>query len=408
MAHRAKALRAIITSARPARCIRLAPSITFIDPSAASLDPDRTSEANLALWIPSDLYVCGRHRLLSRQVDRRLVVLEIKAAIHFDVGPDALHHLEPDVVQRGSVLDGWRARAGRRRRDSLCDDKVLRRLLVARVHLDPLVAAQVIRHPRLAALVFAANPVSEELSVVGVTLLLGALKVHETPAVAGGNRRIRPSHFHTRVKLGRAGNVREVQARPPRSAPRSIDRRYVVVHLAIRVEREPVAHERQTIRKVECAKSRAGIVPAELDVWLRRRNAEEAFQEGMQSDRNVSLASPDNRALKAKLEIISGAKADLFHVHPGSSRVDGIDRIGICGIGRVGYEIVTMQAAYQKLVTEGARNARKQRDAKRLHPINLKSVDVLGVVEVCKRCALSRPEPLVLLAERDLVIQDMR
>ena len=78
-----------------------------------------------------------------------------KVALHLDVLAKALDGLDVEVVQRGAA-----------------GDEVLARLLIAHRELHPFVAAQVIGDPGLAALVFAANPVAEELALVGVALPL--------------------------------------------------------------------------------------------------------------------------------------------------------------------------------------------------------------------------------------------
>src|SRR6202048_2838208 len=108
----------------------------------------------------------------------------------------------------------------------------------------------------------------------------------------------------------------------------------------------------------------------------------------MQRDGRVSFAAPDHRALESKFKVIRRAEADLLHVHPRSAGSDGIDRIGFGRIQRVGDEIVAVETPYQELVTEGTRNARKQRHPKWLHAVDLESVNVLGVVGVSERPAL--------------------
>src|SRR5258708_2593904 len=102
MAQNANTLSATITSARPARCMRFAPSITFINLSTPSHRLSRTSVADLALRIPGELNVGSGHRLLARQVNGRLVLFHIKTPIHLQIGPDALDHLDPYVIQRRS------------------------------------------------------------------------------------------------------------------------------------------------------------------------------------------------------------------------------------------------------------------------------------------------------------------
>ena len=58
--------------------------------------------------------------------------------------------------------------------------------------------------------------------------------------------------------------MREINSRTHGGAARSIDRRDVVVHLRVAVERKPIAEERQPPGEVESAKTRAGIARVSL------------------------------------------------------------------------------------------------------------------------------------------------
>jgi len=100
-------------------------------------------------------------------------VLICETAIDFKIFANALHHLEVDIVEGGSIFDGTVDRGGG------SFNKVLRSLLIARAHLNPLVPAEMIREPCLAALVFPANSIAEELAIVGIALPLNTFKVHE-------------------------------------------------------------------------------------------------------------------------------------------------------------------------------------------------------------------------------------
>lgn len=61
-------------------------------------------ESQLAVGIPGELDVRGRYVLLARQVDGSLVMFQSKAAIHLEIRSDALHRLEPEIIQRRTVL----------------------------------------------------------------------------------------------------------------------------------------------------------------------------------------------------------------------------------------------------------------------------------------------------------------
>src|SRR5580698_10020799 len=74
---------------------------------------------------------------------------------------------------------------------------------------------------------------------------------------------------------------------------------------------------------------------------------------------------------------------------------------GIVGKG------MPLQAAHEKVIAEGACEPRKQWNAQRLDAVDLKIVDVFGVVAPQHRCALVWTQPVIALAEGDLVPQQM-
>ena len=103
----------------------------------------------------------------------------------------------------------------------------------------------------------------------------------------------------------------------------------------------------------------------------------------------MPLATPDDSSFKSKLDVGGRLEIDLLHVHP------GIVRIGM-----------PLQTADKKIVAERARQTRKQRDIKRLRAVNLKGIDVLGVVAVHEGATNRGSKPVVALAERYFVVQD--
>ena len=108
----------------------------------------------------------------------------------------------------------------------------------------------------------------------------------------------------------------------------------------------------------------------------------------MQVDGLVALAAPDHGALEAELEVLGGPEADLLDVHP-----------GIVGIG------VAFEGADQKLIAEGAGENGEQRNVQRLSAVDAEGVDIFRVVGVGHPAAQSGAEPVVLLAEGDLVVE---
>ena len=96
---------------------------------------------------------CG-YCLLAGKVDWGLPMFVGKVTVDLEVLANALDDLKVDVVQGGAA-----------------GDEVLGGFLISRVHLEPFVTAEVVGDPGLAAFVLAADPVAEELAVVGVALL---------------------------------------------------------------------------------------------------------------------------------------------------------------------------------------------------------------------------------------------
>jgi len=130
-------------------------------------------EADFPIWEPGELNIGCSHSLETRQVNGSLPAFVSKVTFDFKVFPEALDHLEVDVIQRRSA-----------RNEVLCS------FLISYAHLDQFVAAQVIGKPPLATLALPANPVSKQLARVGVALSFDVLVVHEVSAMAGSYGRI--------------------------------------------------------------------------------------------------------------------------------------------------------------------------------------------------------------------------
>ena len=62
----------------------------------------------------------------------------------------------------------------------------------------------------------------------------------------------------------------EIQAGPPGGTTRSVDGRDIVMHLGVRIEREPVADEGKPVGEVESAKAGAGVLGLFLDLGRER------------------------------------------------------------------------------------------------------------------------------------------
>ena len=102
----------------------------------------------------------------------------------------------------------------------------------------------------------------------------------------------------------------------------------------------------------------------------------------------VVPAAPDYGALETKLEVRQGPEADLLDMDP------GIDGVG-----------VAFERADEEVVAERAGEPGKKRNVQRLDAIDAEGVDVLSVVGVGHAAADGGSEPIVLLAERDFVVE---
>src|SRR3569833_302009 len=135
--------------------------------------------------------------------------------------------------------------------------------------------------PTLTAFAFAADPVAHDLPVVGITVPLQIFVVHEATALACADWRIGIYGFSAEIKFGHTRHMREIETRAPGSATGCINGRYVVVNLAVGIEREPVTKKGKPVREIECAETSSGIVAAEFVAVGWRLKADEAFQEGV-------------------------------------------------------------------------------------------------------------------------------
>ena len=201
--------------------------------------------------------------------------------------------------------------------------------------------------------------------------------------------------------------MRQIEARAPCGATRRVDGRYVVVHLAVGIEGEPLAQEGQPVGEIEGAEACAGIVGAELLVCGRRGDTEEALQKRMQSDWPMAFSAPDDRALKAEFQILCRSEADLLKMHPGVARIDHVG-LSCTRIRRIGNVRVAVQTTDHEFVAKRSGHVGQPGNVQRLDAIDAERIDVLGVIGVRKSGAHGRPEPLVLLSERELVMENVR
>src|ERR1700733_805174 len=170
---------------------------------------------NAVVGIEGELYsdagVVLRGRIAVQKV-RRLPALVLYPGVYFHVFAQPFHGVYLKVVL--SRAHG---------------NEILRRLRIAILKLQPLVAAEVIGQPTLAALGLAADPVPEDKAFVGIRLMLHCLPVHEAAADAASSRWIGRDGLHAQRQLRRSREMRQIDAGPDCGAAGSADRGYVVV-----------------------------------------------------------------------------------------------------------------------------------------------------------------------------------
>ena len=196
-----------------------------------------------------------------------------------------------------------------------------------------------VSEPGLAAGGFAADPVAHDVALVGVSLGLDHLPIHEfagaLAAVVVGGIGVYTLDAQVELRVLPGNCVRKM---PERIAAR----RGALIGLTSSwasesaYSGEPLAYVRETIGKVEGAKASAGIVAAELFRCGDVLDAEEALEEAVNGDGYMALAAPDHGALKAHLYIHGWFERNLLHVYP-----------GFVGVG------MTLEAADEKFVAEG-------------------------------------------------------
>src|SRR6185437_6762974 len=236
-------------------------------------------------------------RGIAIQEERRLPALVLHPCVHFNVFAQALYSVHREVVLRSAHRD-----------------EILGCFRVAILELQPLVAAEVIGEPRLTTLRFPADPIGEDEAFIGVCLLLDCLPVHKAAAEAAPCRRVSGDSFCAQGQLGRTGKVRKIEPRPDSRAARSTERRYIVMGFGIAVKRKPVTHKWDAIGEIECRKPGARIVAANLLVKSGVVDVKETLEVGVPRDGLVTLATKDDGALEAKLEVGSRLEAETLRM----------------------------------------------------------------------------------------------
>src|SRR3984957_12212620 len=92
----------------------------------------------------------------------------------------------------------------------------------------------------------------------------------------------------------------------------------VIVYFRIAIEGQPLGQIGQAPGEVEGTEAGAGVPGRELFPSVGVADAVEATPERTECNGLVSLASPNNRALKSEFKVRGGLERNLFRMHPGA------------------------------------------------------------------------------------------
>src|SRR5579872_2570739 len=181
------------------------------------------------------------------------------------------------------------------------------------------------------------------------------------------------------------------------------------MHLRVRIEREPVANERQAVAEVEGTKAGTWIVAPVFTISGWRRKAQKTLQEGVNRNRCVPLPSPDRGALKSKFKIVRRPETDLFQMFPWVSWIDHVGKARVAAIRICWVRHVSMasELSDQKLITKCTGDPGEQRNIQRLDAIDVERINILGIIGISHTTAEPRSKPIVLLSEGKLVVEYM-
>src|SRR5665213_2922682 len=308
---------------------------------------------------PGELGGDGGVALRAGLVDGGFPAFDLHPGVELQVVAEVLEDVDLELVLRGASRD-----------------EVLGGFLVEVGELHPFVAGEMVGEPRLSALGFAADPVAHDEALVGVALHLDAFVVIELAVEAAEGGGVGASGFDAEVEFGQVGKLGEVEAGAVGGAARSAGGRYVVVDDGVGVEGDVVAHKREAPGEVEGAEAGAGVVAADLFGEGGVVDVEEALEEGVDGDRSVALAAPDDGALEAELEVRCGSECEHFGMDP-----------GVVGVG------VALQGADEEGVTDGSEDSGEIRDVPGLDAVDAEGVDIFGVVAPGHAAAESRAHP---------------
>src|ERR1700722_468972 len=176
------------------------------------------------------------------------------------------------------------------------------------------------------------------------------------------------------------------------------DRRHLVRHQRIKIERQPIPEMRNAIRKISLGDSLSGIVRGvvRVDVIRAKEITEGYWQAGATEHRSNA---------HTKLEIWSWLKADFFSMYEGLGNDVRADDAGIAGIGlacrnEARFPVMPRQLADKEFRAKGTQNAGKPGNFVSLDVVNLEHGKRGGIVAHKKRSRIPRSQPHALLSNR--------
>jgi len=125
----------------------------------------------------------------------------------------------------------------------------------------------------------ASDPVAQDVSLVGVALLLHrVLDVFVASSQTHQRRAVRSTLPPPAGPTASIPETVPIDSRPVRRAPRSRHRRQIVMHLRVCIQRQGLARERKPVAEVERRKPRSRIVPRTLLLAARIVGVEKSLQ----------------------------------------------------------------------------------------------------------------------------------
>src|SRR6202011_2293931 len=119
-----------------------------------------------------------------------------------------------------------------------------------KIELQTVASVEPIVGPRLGALPLPADPTTNQISVICLSVSPSKIKIIETVTEVAPERIVRIDAFHSKIQFGQPRKLRKVKPGVPGGAVGVRDGRNLVVREAIPVEGNPLAQSRNAIAEI--------------------------------------------------------------------------------------------------------------------------------------------------------------